>query len=212
MTLLRIDASIRGEGSASKEIADIVVEEWHTAHPEDQVITRHLGTDPLPSNLWGPTVASAWTPSDEFSAEQTKGVALAKQLTDELLESDAIVLAFPLYNYGISQHAKTWIDLVCADPRGGDLANPVLTGKPVVLVTARGGSYAKGTPREGWDHATPHLKHILHGAWGASLTVIEREFTLVGVNPALDAFKEQGAAEHDKALAAARDAGRALGA
>lgn len=46
--------------------------------------------------------------------------------------------------------------------------------------------------------------------WGAELTVVEREFTLVGVNPALDQFTELAAQLKDAAHAAAREAGRAL--
>ena len=48
--------------------------------------------------------------------------------------------------------------------------------------------------------------------WGADLTVVEREFTLVGVNPALDQFTDLAAQLKDEAHAAARDAGRALAA
>ena len=45
--------------------------------------------------------------------------------------------------------------------------------------------------------------------WGAELTVVEREFTLVG-NPALDQFTELAAQMKDTAHAVARVAGRAL--
>ena len=51
MSLFRLDASIRVAGSASREIADIVEEEWVTTHPGDRVVRRHLGTDPLPSKI-----------------------------------------------------------------------------------------------------------------------------------------------------------------
>ena len=40
MTLFRLDASIRVEGSASREIADIVEQEWLAAHPGDRVERR----------------------------------------------------------------------------------------------------------------------------------------------------------------------------
>jgi FMN-dependent NADH-azoreductase len=42
------------------------------------------------------------------------------------------------------------------------------------------------------------------------LTIVEREFTLVGVNPALDAFTDAAASLHLGALASAREAGKAL--
>ncbi|WP_176946219.1 hypothetical protein [Blastococcus aurantiacus] len=42
----------------------------------------------------------------------------------------------------------------------------------------------------GWDHCTDYLRRVLVDVWGADLTLVEREFTLVGVNPALDEFTE----------------------
>ncbi|GAA0354196.1 hypothetical protein NE235_07970 [Actinoallomurus spadix] len=51
---------------------------------------------------------------------------------------------------------------------------------------------------------------MLADMWQADLTVIERELTLAGVNPALDPLREEAARLHGHALDAAHDAGRAL--
>jgi FMN-dependent NADH-azoreductase len=209
VTLFRLDASIRTHGSASREIADIVEEEWLAAHPGDPVQRRHVGVDTLPSTTWAAAVTAGMTAPQQHTAEQREALALAATLVDELLSADAILFAVPLYNYGVSQHFKTYIDVVCTDPRAA--GTPFLAGKPVVLATVRGGAYGGGTPREGWDHSTPYLRRILADCWGADLSVVEREFTLVGVNPALDPFTEQAAQMHAGALQAAREAGRALG-
>ncbi len=75
----------------------------------------------------------------------------------------------------------------------------------------RGGAYGPGTPRHGWDHSTGKLERILRDVWRADLTVIEREFTFVGVKPELDEFKHMGAQMHAAARDAARRAGRSLG-
>ncbi|MEV6693441.1 NAD(P)H-dependent oxidoreductase [Micromonospora sp. NPDC051196] len=210
MTLFRLDASIRSHDSASREIADIVEEEWLVTHPGDTVKRRHVGVDTLPSTVWAAAVSASMTPVEQQTAEQREAVALATTLVDELLAADAVLFAVPLYNYGVSQHFKTYVDVVLADPR--TTGKPFLAGKPVVLATVRGGAYGAGTPREGWDHSTPYLRRIIADCWGADLTVIEREFTLVGVNPALDSFTDQAAQMHAGALQSAREAGRALGA
>jgi FMN-dependent NADH-azoreductase len=210
MTLFRLDGSIRVEGSASREIADIVVDEWLAAHPGDVIERRHIGVDVLPADAWPHAVSAAYLPESERSPEQRSAVALAAALLDELLVADAIVLAVPLYNFGVSQHIKTWIDLIIADPRAGAGAPPPLAGKKVVLCTVRGGAYGAGTPREGWDHSTDYLRRIIGEVWGADLTVVEREFTLVGVNRALDGFTDAAAAMHQEALAAAQQAGKVL--
>ena len=76
--------------------------------------------------------------------------------------------------------------------------------------SSRGGAYGAGTPREGWDHSTGYLRRILADVWGADLTVVEREFTLVGVNPALDEFRDLAHEMHASALSAAGEAGRVL--
>jgi FMN-dependent NADH-azoreductase len=211
MTLFRLDASIRVEGSASREIADIVEQEWLAAHPGDRIVRRHIGVDVLPSDAWAAAVAGSQTPEDARTPEQKAAVALAGTLVDELVDADAILFAVPLYNYGISQHIKTYFDLALVDPRANE-AGRLLAGKPVVLATVRGGAYGEGTPRHGWDHSTPYLRRVLGDIWAADLTVVEREFTLVGVVPALDAFKDAAAELHRGALEAAREAGRALGA
>lgn len=211
MTLFRLDASIRIDGSASREIADIVEAEWIAAHPGDTVERRHIGVEVLPSDAWGNAVAASMTPAGDRSPEQQAAVALAAALTDELVAADAVLLAVPLYNFGVSQHIKTWVDLVITDPRAAPGGAPLLAGKQVVLVTVRGGMYAAGTPREGWDHSTAFLRRILADVWQAELTVVEREFTLVGVNPALDDFTDLAAELHEAARQAGREAGRALG-
>lgn len=211
MSLFRLDASIRVEGSASREIADIVEAEWRAGNPAAPVTRRHVGTEPLPAPAWGAAVAGSYLPADQRTPEQAEALALAATLTDELVDAEALLFAVPLYNFGVSQHFKSWVDLVITDPRAAAGGDPVLAGVPTVLATVRGGAYGPGTPREGWDHSTPYLRRILCDLWGADLTLVEREFTLVGVNPALDAFAEQAAAMHAQALDAARVAGRALG-
>ena len=209
MPLFRLDASIRTEGSASREIADIVESEWLAVHPGDKIERRHIGVDPLPAQAWALAVSAGPVPAADRTPEQVSAVALAAALVDELLQADAVVLAVPLYNFGVSQHIKAWFDLIITDPRTSNGA-PLLAGKPVALVTVRGGAYGAGTPREGWDHSTAYLTRILRDVWGAQLSVVEREFTLVGVNPALDDFTELAAQMHDAAQESAREAGKAL--
>jgi FMN-dependent NADH-azoreductase len=212
MSLYRLDASIRVGGSHSRAIADIVEQEWRNAHPSDPVIRRHVGVDPVPATAWATAVLGARTPDESRSAEQKEAVALAARLTDEPAEADALLFAVPLYNFGVSQHFKTWVDMVITDPRMAAGAPPILAGKPAVLVTVRGGNYRPGTPREGWDHATGWMRRILADVWQLDLKVVETEFTLVGVNPALDQFKGLARQLRQEAEGQARDAGRELGA
>ena len=209
MTILRIDASIQGPRSASSALADRVLAEFTAARPDETVVTRHLGEQPLPADAWQTATLAGFTPEADRTPEQVAALELAAEIAGELTAADAVVLALPLYNFGVSQHAKTWIDLAIT---GGGAGARLLEGKPVVLVTTRGGAYGEGTPRAGWDHNTDYLRRILADVWGADLTVVEREFTLVGVNPALDDFTDVAAVMAKRADEDATEAGRRLAA
>ncbi|MDG4857142.1 NAD(P)H-dependent oxidoreductase [Streptomyces sp. T-3] len=205
MSLFRLDASILPGTSASAELADLVESEWTAVHRDAPVVRRHLGTDPLPADAWAHAHTGNLTPEPDRTPAQRDALTLAGSLTAELEAAEAVVLAVPLYNFGVSQHFKTWVDLVIA---GAPLGSPVLKDKPTVLATVRGGGYAPGTPREGWDHSTPYLKRILVDVWQADLVVIERELTLAATSPGMEHLQDVAADLHTKALAAARDAGR----
>jgi FMN-dependent NADH-azoreductase len=207
MAVLRIDASILGPNSASSALADLVEQSLTSAKPGTEFVRRHLGQAPIAADAWATAVGAGFTPADQRSDAQKAAVALAAELADELRNADAAILALPFYNYGVSQHVKTWFDVAMA---GGENGEKFLDGKPVVVLTTRGGAYGAGTPREGWDHNTDYLRRVVGDIWGADLTVIEREFTLVGQNPALDQFTETANLMHKTAQEAAADAGRTI--
>lgn len=212
MTLFRLDASIRVEGSHSRALGDLVESEWTLAHPGDEVLRRHLGTDPVPATAWADAVSGTYVPADQRTQAQAGAAALAAELVDELVAADALLFAVPLYNFGVSQHFKTYVDLVVTDPRMAAGGPTAIAGKPAVLATVRGGAYGAGTPREGWDHATPWMRRILQDVWGLDLRAVEEEFALVGVNPALDQFADLAEVARADAAALAAEHGRSLAA
>lgn len=189
MTLFRLDASIFPSQSVSRELADIIEGEWAEAHSDEHVIRRSIGSNPIPATVWADAVVGQQLPPEARSAEQQAAVELAAALADELLSADELLFAVPLYNYGVSQHMKTWFDVLYTDPRITE-GGPSLLDRVAILVTVSGGNYGPGTPKEGWDHSTAWLQRILVDIFGLDLTTVERRFTLVGVNPALDRFKD----------------------
>lgn len=209
MTLFRLDASIMPQTSASRALGDIVEEQWAAAHPDSVVVRRDLAADPIPATAWQNSVIGRFSPEADRTPEQREAIALATTLADELVNADALLFAIPLYNYGVSQHVKTWFDLAYTDER----INPqgtALNGKPATLVTVLGGNYNPGSPKEGWDHSTPWLRRALADVWGLDLRVVQRPFTLVGVNPAMDAFADVAAEIKEQAEEHARRSGKEI--
>lgn len=199
MTLFRLDASLRQEGSVSREVADTLEAAWLESNDGATVVRRDLGVSPLPATTLATAVGAAYTDAADRTPEQVAAAALATELADELVAADAVVIAAPLYNFGVPASVKAWIDLIITDSRFSSGAPQILAGRPVVIVAARGGGYGAGTPREGWDHATPYLSRIFGDVWGMDVHVVAAELTLADVVPAMEALR--GIAAESRATA-----------
>lgn len=209
MSLYRLDASINPATSQSRALADLVEAEWTTQHPDSVVTRRDIGTHPLPSTTWREIVTSGAAPDADITPEQREARALATTLADELIDADAILLAIPLYNWGISAAVKSWYDITYTDAR---IKTGALAGKPVVLASVLGGDYRPESGKADWDHSTPWLRHVIENVWKADLLVVQRQLTLVGVSPAMDALKDQAVEVHAAAAQLAIEHGQALAA
>jgi FMN-dependent NADH-azoreductase len=99
-----------------------------------------------------------------------------------------------------AHYAKRWR---AKNPAGTityrDLTVGQLGDQELVIVTARGGGYSPGTPRQGWDHREPWLRHALTILGVDDPVFINTELTLARESPAM-APLDLGAAE-DKSLA-----------
>jgi FMN-dependent NADH-azoreductase len=209
-TVFRLDSSIRREGSVSRAVADTLenalVGDLHGA----TVIRREVGLAPIAADVWAAGAFAGFVPEEQWTDEQRAARAVAAELTDEIFAADVAIFAVPLYNFGVSQHAKTWFDVVITDPRLGAHTTTPLKGRKALLVIARGGGYGPGTPREGWDHATDWLLRILRDVWGMDVEVIDTELTLADVNPAMAPLREQAAANLEASHGAAGETGKRL--
>ncbi|UDY23719.1 FMN-dependent NADH-azoreductase [Nocardioides sp. Kera G14] len=208
MSLLRIDSSVLGPYSSSRALADTVVDNWKAEHAGETVVTRDLAAKPVLATDWIAAVSGNQTPADQRTPEQAAALALADELFTELKSAETIVVATGLYNWGVNQLLKAYIDQVIVG--GGIEAGEFLKGKDVAIVIARGGYYGEDGPKAGWDHSIDYLVRIFGEVWGANVRIVDRDFTLVGVNPALDAFKEQGAALKEAAQVKAEVVGKEL--
>ncbi|MEV8371884.1 NAD(P)H-dependent oxidoreductase [Kribbella sp. NPDC056861] len=211
-TLLRVDASIRVEGSVSRALADSAEAAWRAEHPDGIVVRRDLGRHPIPANIW-PAVAAGKmgldVGPDADRADIAEATALAADLAAELKAADAVLLAVPLYNYGLSQHIKTWIDLLLIDNELVGGPGPV-QGRPIIFTLARGGGYGPGTPREGWDHATPYLERIFGDVFGMKIRQAVAELTLASVTPAMAELVPAAKVAEEEAHVSAKEHGVAV--
>jgi FMN-dependent NADH-azoreductase len=193
--LLHLDSSLRTEGSRSRLLSARYAERWQAKHPGGSVTYRDLAADPVPHlDLAG--FSSGFTPAADHTPEQAAARALSDRLIDELVAADTILIGMPLYNFGPPSTFKAWFDRIVSERTIGKLGD-----REWVIVTARGGGYAPGTPREGWDHREPWLRHALTTLGVSDATFVDTELTLARESPAMIPL-DLGVAE-DKSLAEA---------
>ena len=134
--------------------------------PEDVVVERDVGRDPPPpvTEDW---IASVFTPPHDRSKEQNEMLALSDILIAEVTAADIILIATPMYNYGMPSSLKAWFDQVIRinktfsfDLERGDYPlAPILNGKTLVILTSSGEfGFATGGAREHMNHLVPHIK------------------------------------------------------
>jgi FMN-dependent NADH-azoreductase len=187
--LLHIDSSIRGDQSVSRKLTARAAAAWKAAHPDGTVTYRDLGADPLP-HLDAVSGTAGMVPPDQHTPEQAASYALRVQLVDEIKDADTIVLGLPVYNFGAPSSVKAWVDHIIVPGLSSDpeTNEGLLGGRELIVLISRGGGYAPGTPREGWDHAEQWLPHGI-ALSGLVPRIITAELTLAEVVPAMAELK-----------------------
>ena len=162
MKLLRIDSSARA-ASVTRRLTARAAEEWKKNHPDGGVIHRDLSAMQIPpiTDDWGATRLE----TSELTPAQRAYLSTSDQLIEELRAADTIVIGAPMYNFSISSPLKASIDQIVRIGKtfsyGPNSPRGLLETKKVIVITARGGAYEKGTAREAFDFQEPYLRHIL---------------------------------------------------
>jgi FMN-dependent NADH-azoreductase len=176
MKLLRIDSSARSS-SVTRQLTEKFVEEGKKNHPAGKVIQRDLSTTVLPhiTDHW----AGAHLEPSQLTPAQRSYLATSDELIEELQTADTIVIGAPMYNFAIASSLKAWIDQIVRMGKtigyGPSGARGLLANKRVIIVTARGGAYGKGTPAEKFDFQEPYLRHIFRFIGLTDVTFIHAE-------------------------------------
>ena len=201
--LLHIDASSLSEASISRKVAESFRAEW-----QGPVVHRDLAVSPVP-HLSAVGISARTTDPARHTPEQAEAAELQDELIDEFLGASAYLFTVPLYNLSMPSVFKAWLDQVLVDGRTLDFANGApTTGRPAVVISARGGGYGPGAPNEGRDHLVPTLETIL--GWshtlGLDVTTVTPELTMAPDIPAMAGLLPL----HEASLAEAHDQARRL--
>jgi FMN-dependent NADH-azoreductase len=161
--ILIVESSPREAESASRHLTRNVRTRLEAQYPEAKVVVRDLARDRLPH--LDQAAVKAMTAQDALDARSLQqALNLSNMLTDELLSSDLLVIACPMWNFAIPSSLKAWIDHVVRAGKTFNYAGAgvegLAKGKRAILVLASGGVFSDG-PWKAWDTVEPYLRQIL---------------------------------------------------
>lgn len=161
--ILIIESSPRGTESASRRLTGKLRERLGALYPGVKLIEHDLAKDPLP-HLDQLTVKAISTKDKTEAGSLKEVLRLSDQLTDEVLSSDLLVIASPMWNFGMPSSLKAWIDHVVRAGKtfqyAGAGVEGLAQGKKAILVLASGGVFTE-EPWKSWDTVEPYLRQIL---------------------------------------------------
>lgn len=160
--VLIINSSALGTASVSSKLSAALADRLKAADPSLEIKIRDIGADPIP-HLTAETVGAIRGAADNDAARAT--LALSDRLIEELDEADLLVIASPMYNFGIASTLKTWFDHILRAGRtfrytDQGVSEGLMKGKKAVVIESRAGLYSEG-PASGLDSQEPHLRTLL---------------------------------------------------
>lgn len=159
MNILQINSSARA-AAHSTALADALVTGLRAGRPDATLAVRDVGRQ-QPAALDEAALQALFTPADQRTPAQAARVALDEALIAEVQAADTLVLAVPMYNFGVPAGLKNWIDAIAKAGVTFKYTDkgPVglLSGKKVFVALTRGGIY-RGTPA---DSQVPYLQQTL---------------------------------------------------
>jgi FMN-dependent NADH-azoreductase len=154
--ILRLDTSLFSEQGSSSRLNQALIEKLAGVHQDVEIVHRDLAREPLP-HFSAEVIAAISAKPGERTPQQAQLAQLADQLIIELQAADIVVVAAPMYNFGIPSTLKAWIDYVA---RAGvtfrytsEGPEGLVRGKTLYVVTTRGGVHRDQKS----DTEVPHL-------------------------------------------------------
>jgi len=156
---LVIQSSGRKTGSTTRSVTADLLTRLNAALPQLSVTQRDLNDGiAFVDDAW---IDANATPPEDRTGQQAAALSFSDTLVEELEHHDLIIIAAPIYNFGVPASLKAWIDQVARARRTFQYTanGPVglLKDKRAIIVTASG-----GTPVDSpIDFATAYLRHVL---------------------------------------------------
>lgn len=165
--LLYIETSPRKDRSVSIKVARAFIDKYKQTHQGDTVDILDLWKKELPS-FDGEVINAKYAimHGEQHTEAQKNAWKAVEDTIADFKSADKYVISLPMWNFSIPYKLKHFID-VLVQPGYAFSFSPaegykgLITGRPIVLIYARGGAYGSGTGAEKMDFQKTYLENIL---------------------------------------------------
>jgi FMN-dependent NADH-azoreductase len=189
MNILSVFVSPFGADSTSRTVARELLFGLERSNPGARVFIRDLAHQPPPH--WGAAeIAAAQTSQRERDTRARELLKFSDELCAELLESQILVIASPMWNFTVPSTLKAWIDHIVRAGltfRYGD-AGPIglLDNlEKVYVIESTGGSYLP-PPAQAMNHLGPYLNHLFKFLGAREVVTVSAPGTALRRDDAID--------------------------
>lgn len=156
--ILRVDTSMRKNGSYSRKLVDSLITQLNKKEPHTTKVRDLTDGVDFINEQW---IAANFTAINERTPAQHAELLHSDALVRELQDADVIVIGLAIYNFSVPAAFKAWIDQVVRSNvtfRYGDKGpEGLLDNKKAYVVIASGGTQVGSDI----DFFTAHVRHIL---------------------------------------------------
>ncbi|WP_066479201.1 NAD(P)H-dependent oxidoreductase [Bosea sp. WAO] len=194
--LLLVQASPRQGDSASRAAAAVFLASLRERVGEFEIDELDLWREALPE-FDGAALAAKYTrlAGRVLVPREAEAWKTIEAMVTRLADADLVLIATPMWNFGIPYKLKHWIDLVTQpglafrfDPATG--YSPLLRSRPTLAIVASAGDYSAGPSWGRPDLVTPYLQAALRFIGLGEIEVVGQGPT-IGPEPAIAAARDR---------------------
>jgi len=175
LNVLVVTSSARQSNSVTRHFAHEMLDELRHQHEHVNVRQRDVSIGlPFVDEKW---VSASFTPEEQRTDEHKAALSISNNLVDELKLADVVLIAAPIYNFGVPASLKAWIDQIA---RVGLTFNHTENGPVgtlqnkkayIVIASGRGGTQIGSEI----DFASGYLRHVLGFIGISDVSIISAE-------------------------------------
>ncbi|KAB8039514.1 FMN-dependent NADH-azoreductase [Silvanigrella paludirubra] len=172
--ILIIQSSPRENDSITNNLIQKIEDKIVKKHKNAIITYKNLSKNPLPHPT-NETISAYFTPKEMLTDELNSAINLSNKLTDELLDSNIVIVGAPMWNFSIPSSLKAWLDHIVRVGKTFSKDDNGYFGlaenKKAIIIIASGGVYSNSSI----DFNEPYLRFIFNFIGISDIQIIKAE-------------------------------------